>query len=97
MSRSIQNSQANERCTDVYSKHLRDAMALTSMRKTTLLAEHARCMFKLSEALEQEPREAKEASGLREEAERLLRQRDPGAKEPGLESTYDALIDIKWR
>ncbi|KAL9044436.1 MAG: hypothetical protein Q9214_002424, partial [Letrouitia sp. 1 TL-2023] len=78
-------------------KHLRDAMALTSMRKTTLLAEHARCVFKLSEALEQEPRDEKEASRLREEAERLLRQRDPDAKEPGLESTYDALIDIQWR
>lgn len=59
--------------------------------------EHARCLFKLSEALEQEPRDEKEACKLREESERLLRQRDPFATEPGLESTYDALIDIKWR
>jgi hypothetical protein len=83
--------------TNFYSKHLRDAMTLTSMRKTTLSAEHARCVFKLSEALEQEPRDGKEASSLREEAERVLRQRDRGAKEPGLESTYDALVNIRWR
>ena len=72
-------------------------MTLTSMRKNTLVAEHARCVFKLSEALEQEPRGEKEAGKLRDEAERLLRQCDKGAKEPGVESTYDALIDIKWR
>jgi hypothetical protein len=72
-------------------------MTLTSMRKTTLSAEHARCVFKLSEALEQEPRDEKEASRLREEAERLLRQRDPDATESGVESTYDALVNIRWR
>lgn len=72
-------------------------MALTSMHKTTLLVEHARCISKLSEALEQEPRKEKEASRLRKEAERLLRQRDPGTREAGLETTYDALIDTQWR
>lgn len=72
-------------------------MTLTSMRKTTLSAEHARCLFKLSEALEQEPRDGKEARRLREDAERLLRQSDPGAKEPRLESTYNALVNIRWR
>ena len=83
---------------NIDSKHFRDAMALTSMHKNKLLAEHARCVFKLSEALEQEPRFEKEAGKLREEAERLLRQCDPGGKEePGIEGTYDALIDIKWR
>ena len=67
------------------------------MRKSTMIAEHVRCLFKLSEALEQEPREEKEAIKLREEAERLLRRRAPDAKDPGRESTYDALVNILWR
>ena len=67
------------------------------MRETTLSAEHARCLFKLSEALEKEPRDGKEARRLREDAERLVRQRDPGAEELELESTYNALVDIRWR
>lgn len=62
-----------------------------------MVAEHARCLFKLSEALEQEPRSQREALELREEAERLLRIRAPNASKPGLESTYDALVNILWR
>lgn len=62
-----------------------------------MVAEHARTIFKLSEALEQEPRSVQEAIRLREEAERLLHLRDPGAKEAGLESTYDRLVNILWR
>lgn len=72
-------------------------MMVTEMRKANMVAEHARCVFKLSEALEQEPRGEKEAGMLREEADRLLRQRAPDAKDPGLESTYDALVNILWR
>ncbi len=72
-------------------------MAVTEMRKTSMLAEHSRCLFKLSEALEQEPRDELEARRLREAAERLLRIRAPDAKAPGLESTYDALVNILWR
>lgn len=67
------------------------------MRKTNTVAEHARVVFKLSEALEQEPREQQEAASLREEAELLLRQRDPDTKASGLESTYDILVNILWR
>ncbi len=70
---------------------------ITDMRKVKMVAEHARTIFKLSEALEQEPREAKEAARLRHEAERLLRLRDPAAKDPGKESTYDKLVNILWR
>jgi len=78
-------------------KHLRDAMVVTEMRKSNMIAEHVRCMFKLSEALEQEPRGEQEATRLREEAERLLRYRLPDTKEPGLERTYDTLVNILWR
>ena len=80
-------------------------MVITSMHKNKLVAEHARCCFKLSkallskipEALEQEPQAVKEAEKLRKEAVRLLHHRDSDANDPGLEGTYDALIDIKWR
>ena len=67
------------------------------MRKNIMIAEHARCLFKLSEALEQDPRDEVEARKLREEAECLLFIRDPNAKDPGLESTYDSLIVTYWR
>jgi hypothetical protein len=67
------------------------------MRKNTMIAEHARCLFKLSEALEQDPRDEVEARKLREEAERLLFIRDPTATEPGRESTYDSLVVTYWR
>ncbi|KAK4141224.1 Tetratricopeptide-like helical [Dichotomopilus funicola] len=78
-------------------KHLRDALAVTEKRKHNMVAEHMRCLFKLSEALEQEPQHVEEASRLRDEAERLLRQRAPNAGDPGKESTYDNLIAIDWR
>jgi hypothetical protein len=45
-------------------------MVVTEMLKTNMAAEHIRCMFKLSEALEQEPRDQQEARVLREYAER---------------------------
>ncbi|KAF2259245.1 NB-ARC and TPR domain protein [Lojkania enalia] len=78
-------------------KHLRDALVVTEMRKHNMVAEHMRCLFKLSEALEQEPREVDEARRLREDAEYLLRRRAPNAGNPGLASTYDSLVNILWR
>ncbi|TVY82554.1 hypothetical protein LSUE1_G002863 [Lachnellula suecica] len=78
-------------------KHLKDAMVLTEMRKASMVAEHARTIFKLAEALEQEPREAKEAARLRQEAEHLLYLRDPNSKNSGVEHAYDSLVNILWR
>lgn len=79
------------------SKHLQDAKVVTDMRKGNMIAEHAICIFKLSEALQQEPRGETEAGMLREEAERILRTCNPGATSPGLERTYDDLVNILWR
>jgi hypothetical protein len=67
------------------------------MRKNKMAAEHARVLFKLSEALEQEPRSSDEARIKREEAERLLRQRTPNPGDPSKENTYDSLVCIEWR
>ncbi|KUJ22180.1 uncharacterized protein LY89DRAFT_778484 [Mollisia scopiformis] len=78
-------------------RHLRDALTITQMRTHIMMAEHARVLFKLSEALEQEPRHGEEAQLMREEAERLLRLRSPNEVNPGSECTYDSLILIDWR
>ena len=61
-----------------------------------MIAEHARCLFKLSEALGQKIRDQSEARKLREEAKHLLLERNPNARDTGLESTYDSLIYILW-
>lgn len=78
-------------------KHLRDAMVLTDRRKAMLRAEHARCLFKLSEALQQDSRHELESDKLRTEAERLLREIDPKIKDCGIELAYDSQINIQWR
>jgi hypothetical protein len=62
-----------------------------------MVAEHMRVLFKLSEALEQEPRGGEEARKLRDQAEGLLRRRAPHAGDPGREGTYDSLVCISWR
>ena len=78
-------------------RQLRDALDVTGMHRESMRVEHARSLFKLSEALEQEPREKAEAARLRDEAERLLRVQAPKVKEPGLESTCDQLVSVSWR
>ena len=70
---------------------------LTERRKVLMKAEYARCLFKLSEALQQEPRRLKEADKLRDEAEGLLRKLMPRAQHFGLENEYDSQIYILWR
>ncbi|KAJ8067172.1 hypothetical protein OCU04_004539 [Sclerotinia nivalis] len=57
-------------------------------------AEHARCVFKLSEALHQEPRYESEASRLRMHAERLLCEINPEAAEFGDELAYDSPVNM---
>lgn len=79
------------------SEYLREALAVTDKRKDILVAEHARVLFKLSEALEQESGGGDEAREKREEAEGLIRKRFPDAGDVTKESTYDDLIFIDWR
>jgi hypothetical protein len=67
--------------------------------------EHARALFKLSEALTQnsdsvEDKEddvQNEAQDLRDEAEIYLLRREPGAIEFGNEEAYDKWVPIFWR
>lgn len=62
-----------------------------------MVADHARTLFKLSEALTQEPRGEEEALALREEAERLITMKNPNIKNAGLEKSYDDEVYISWR
>jgi len=66
--------------------------------------EHARGLFKLSEALmqnsssnENEDGSEDEAHDLRDEAEVYLLRRDEGAIEFGNEDVYDRWVPIFWR
>ncbi|EXF75842.1 hypothetical protein CFIO01_07877 [Colletotrichum fioriniae PJ7] len=92
-------------------KYLQDAMAITSLRKDIQVGEHARCLYKLSEALYQIPGRELEADGLLKEAEELYWKRvekPKGVSEedhaeyevPQIhpqEEDYDSLVYMLWR
>ncbi|KID93398.1 NB-ARC and TPR domain protein, partial [Metarhizium majus ARSEF 297] len=78
-------------------KHLREAAVITERHKVRMPVEHARSLFKLSEALAKEPREQERSAKLGEESRRLLLSRFPQAKNTDHEKTYDDLVFIWWR
>ncbi|KAM3507733.1 hypothetical protein MY11210_007013 [Beauveria gryllotalpidicola] len=79
-------------------KHLREALAMTKFHASSMPAEHARCLFKLSEALLQDAyNDGDEARDLRDDAEVYLLRRDPQATEFGREDIYDLFVPIFWR
>ncbi|KAH8729311.1 NB-ARC and TPR domain protein [Ilyonectria robusta] len=77
--------------------HLREASVITERHKVWMPVEHARSLFKLSQALAKEPAGEEESARLREESTRLLRSRLPQAKDTDLEKTYDDTVFIWWR
>lgn len=79
-------------------KHLRDSIGVTEQQKKLMPVEHARNLFKLSEALRQEDLgDEDEADDHRDDAEVFLHRRDPDAVETGPEEDYDKYILIFWR
>ncbi|KAL7929497.1 P-loop containing nucleoside triphosphate hydrolase protein [Trichoderma chlorosporum] len=86
-------------------KHLRDALEITRFHADAMPVEHARCLFKLSEALIQSSSTSenedddskKEAQDMRDEAERYLLRRDKSATQFGNEDAYDRYVPIFWR
>lgn len=74
-------------------------MDMTKFHAKVMPVEHARCLFKLSEALAQDgyAGHAEEGRGLRDEAEMFLSRRDPQATEFGKEDCYDVFVPIFWR
>lgn len=82
----------------IYSKHLRDSLEITKQHRIHMPAEHARSLFKLSEALHQSEDTCEgEAEVLRDEAEIYLKRKDADAKGFGTEACYDTFIPIFWR
>ncbi|KAF2688084.1 hypothetical protein K458DRAFT_295015, partial [Lentithecium fluviatile CBS 122367] len=78
-------------------KHLRDSLEITKFHSDVMPVEHARGLFKLSEALIQDSNESEEARDLRDEAEVFLLRRDPQAVAFGKEEDYDQWVPIFWR
>ncbi|UKZ68842.1 uncharacterized protein TrAtP1_009862 [Trichoderma atroviride] len=86
-------------------KHLRDALEITKFHADTMPVEHARGLFKLSEALvqnsstneDEKDDSEEEAQDLRDEAEIYLLRRDKSATQFGNEDTYDRWVPIFWR
>ena len=71
---------------------------MTAFHKASMPVEHARNLFKLSEALLQDDHHSgAEASDLREEAEVYLKERNPNMSSSSVEKDYDMLIPIFWR
>ena len=85
------------------SRHLRDSLEITKFHVDTMPVEHARGLFKLSEALMQNSSSNEEdgsedkAQDLRDEAEIYLLRRDESATEFGKEDVYDKWVPIFWR
>ncbi|QYS99428.1 NB-ARC domain-containing protein [Trichoderma simmonsii] len=85
--------------------HLRDALEITKFHSDAMPVEHARGLFKLSEALVQnsstneggDDGSEKEAQHLRDEAEKYLLRRDKSATQFGNEDAYDRWVPIFWR
>lgn len=74
-------------------------MEVTKIHMVDRAVEHARNMFKLSEALLQDTMDDSqaEAIGFREEAENALRRVKPNATKCDTENDYDELIPVFWR
>lgn len=88
----------------MFSKHFRDSLEITKFHSSIMPAEHARGLFKLSEALIQSSFSSiddrnidNEAQKLRNEAEVYLLRRDKTVSEFGNEEAYDRWVPIAWR
>ncbi|PGH27214.1 hypothetical protein AJ80_01171 [Polytolypa hystricis UAMH7299] len=79
------------------SKHLRESLEITKFHSNVMPVEHARGLFKLSEALLQDPYDSEEARGFRDEPELYLLRRDQKAVKFGREEDYDQWVPIFWR
>lgn len=82
----------------ISSKHLRDSLELTKHHAKEMPVEHARNLFKLSEALHQDSYDNNdEVAEMRAEVEVYLRKRDPQAVEFAKEADFDRWVSAFWR
>ncbi|QKX54573.1 uncharacterized protein TRUGW13939_01660 [Talaromyces rugulosus] len=80
-------------------EHIEDSMTVTRFHKMSMPVEHARNLFKASEALLQDDKaDSKDkAENYRMQAETLLKMRNPDIIACDTEDIYDNLIPIFWR
>ncbi|KAK3379097.1 hypothetical protein B0T24DRAFT_610704 [Lasiosphaeria ovina] len=83
--------------TEAAIKHLHDAMIVTLIHKEYMAGEHARCLYKLSQALFQEPGREAESRQLLREAEELYFSLAGDANQNPSEEDYDSLVYCLWR
>ncbi len=81
----------------IYSKHFHGALMVTELHKRTMIGEHARAHFKLSEALQLCDGSEDDSRRAKEEAKRLLKIRSPDVVDTEAEKLYDDLVYILWR
>lgn len=80
------------------SKHIRESLEATEFYSRLMPVEHARNLFKLSEALLRNADDSgSEAADLREKAVLYLRKKSPNVFETGTEKAYDDLIGVGMR
>ncbi|KAE8340509.1 hypothetical protein BDV24DRAFT_164242 [Aspergillus arachidicola] len=78
-------------------RHNRDSLEITKFDANIKPVEHARGLFKLSEALLQDSCDSEEVKALSDEAGLYLLRRDPQAVDFGREEDYDLRVLIFWR
>ncbi|KAH8695778.1 hypothetical protein GQ44DRAFT_744505 [Phaeosphaeriaceae sp. PMI808] len=79
---------------DAAIKHLHDALEITKFHADVMPVEHARGLFKLSEALLQDSNDNEEANDVRDEAEAYLLRKDPSTVSFATEEDYDQWVPI---
>ncbi|KAH8714838.1 P-loop containing nucleoside triphosphate hydrolase protein [Phaeosphaeriaceae sp. PMI808] len=78
-------------------KYFMDAMAVTYIHKEHMVGEHARCLYKLSQALHQLGGRELEADNMLQDAEGLYFTRSENQGKAPTEEDYDRLVYVLWR
>lgn len=78
-------------------KHITDALVVTNIHKSYMVGEHARCLYKLSQALYQDDGKDLEADMMLQEAESLYFSRSEDQGRTPAEDDYDGLVYLHWR
>lgn len=72
-------------------------MFATAIHKTSMPGDHARCLFKWSQALSHEAGRETEADQALREAEELYASRAEAPSANPTEENYDSLVYLLWR
>ncbi|KAF5000627.1 hypothetical protein FDECE_11164 [Fusarium decemcellulare] len=78
-------------------KHITDALVVTNIHKNYMVGEHARCLYKLSQAYYQDVNKEIEAEAMLKEAENLYFSRKEDRTKTPTERDYDQLVHLRWR